>query len=271
VSGFSAGWLALREPLDAAARSTALIDALLENTGPHTHWNVIDLGAGSGSNLRYLSPRLAGVQRWTLVDHDAALLEVAAQHADPANVTVELRRLDLDREFSASRGALNFPSGALVTASALLDLVSRDWIDALAARCHAAGATVHFALSYDGRTTCDPVDSLDASILESVNRHQRGDKGFGPALGPDAAQYCIDAFTRAGYAMRRATSDWQIDSTHATLQAALINGWADAAIEGAEALEVSDIDAWRARRLALVASGRSRLIVGHEDLVGWRR
>ena len=271
MSGFSASWLALREPLDAAARSTALLDALLEKTGSHTNWNVIDLGAGSGANLRYLSPRLPGVQRWTLVDHDAELLAVAAQRADTLHVSVDLRRLDLAREFSASRGALIFPSGALVTASALLDLVSRDWIDALAERCHAADAAVHFALSYDGRTVCDPVDPLDASMLERVNRHQRGDKGFGPALGPDAAQYCTDAFLRAGYSMRRATSDWQIDSTHATLQAALINGWADAATEGAEAPEVSDIEVWRARRLALVAAGQSRLIVGHEDLVGWRR
>jgi hypothetical protein len=269
MSGFSARWLALREPLDGAARSMALLDTLLQNMAPRGNWHIIDLGAGSGSNLRYLSPRLPGAQHWTLVDHDPRLLTVAAQYAAPATVTLDLRTLDLAREFSASRGDLTLPTGALVTASALLDLVSPDWIDALALRCRSARASVHFALSYDGRTTCEPVDPLDAAILEHVNRHQRFDKGFGPALGPEAAQYCAGAFTRAGYTMRRARSDWQIDATHAAVQAALIEGWADAAIEMSAAPGASDINAWRGRRLAQVAAGESRLIVGHEDLVGW--
>ena len=269
MSGFSAGWLALREPLDAAARSTALLDALVKNVAPHGEWNIIDLGAGSGSNLRYLSPRLPGSQHWTLLDHDQALLAVAAQQPAPAGVRVDMRALDLAREFSASTGALALPDRALVTASALLDLVSRDWIDALAQRCVAANAVVHFALSYDGRTRFDAIDPLDATILDHVNRHQRGDKGFGAALGPDASQYAFDAFTRAGYAMRRASSDWRIDSRHAELQAALIHGWADAAIEIAGTTVAPDVEAWRARRLAQVTAGKSRLIVGHEDLVGW--
>lgn len=271
MSGFSAGWLALREPLDAAARSTALLDALVKNAAPHREWNIIDLGAGSGANLRYLAPRLPGAQHWTLVDHDPALLAVAAQQAAPAGVRVDLRALDLAREFSAAGNALTLPDRALVTASALLDLVSPDWIDALAQRCVAANAIVHFALSYDGRTRFDAIDPLDATILDHVNRHQRGDKGFGAALGPDASQYCFDAFTRASYTMRRASSDWQVDSCHAELQAALIHGWADAALEVSAATSAHDIDAWRVRRLAQVDAGKSRLIVGHEDLVGWPR
>ena len=31
---------------------------------------IVDLAAGAGSNLRYLSPRLPFEQAWTLVDHD---------------------------------------------------------------------------------------------------------------------------------------------------------------------------------------------------------
>jgi hypothetical protein len=31
------------------------------------------------------------------------------------------------------------------------------------------------------------------------------------------------------------------------------------------------LDGWKSRRLAHVADGRSRIIVGHEDLAGWPR
>ncbi len=266
MSGFSADWLALREPFDAAARSTRLLDVLLRSTAPRSDGNVIDLGAGSGSNLRYLSPRLPGPQRWTLVDHDPALL------ANAARPGVELRTLDLAREFSAQGGELDIPGGALVTASALLDLVSLDWLECLARRCRAAAAIVHFALTYDGRVSFDPVDPFDTTILDLVNRHQRGDKGFGAALGPDATQQCIEAFTRAGYTMQRARSDWQIDGAHIAMQTALIDGWTDAALEMATRIASSvapDIEAWRSRRLERLNAGDSRLIVGHEDVIGW--
>jgi len=72
----------------------------------------------------------------------------------------------------------------LVTASALLDLVSEDWLAALAARCRESGAAILFALSYDGRIRCSPEEPNDATICALVNEHQRTDKGFGTRARP---------------------------------------------------------------------------------------
>ena len=58
VSGFAAAWLALREPYDHAARSAALAERFAAAVGNAPH--LIDLGCGTGSNLRYLAPRIAG-------------------------------------------------------------------------------------------------------------------------------------------------------------------------------------------------------------------
>src|SRR5260221_693568 len=95
---------------------------------------------------------------------------------------------------------------ALVTASALLDLVSEEWMGPLAARCAAAGASVLFALTYDGRIVCTPEDPEDAAIVALVNEHQRTDKGFGPALGPAATDAAERVFAQAGYRVQRARS-----------------------------------------------------------------
>jgi hypothetical protein len=163
---------------------------------------------------------------------------------------------------------LLFESQALVTASALLDLVSERWLLALAARCREAGAMALFALSYDGRIECAPADEDDELVRQLVNEHQCRDKGFGPALGPTATDCAECAFSALGYHVRRDRSDWIVRPGAHQLQRELIDGWARAAIEIAPARSAS-VDAWRGRRLTHVTSGRSALRVGHEDFAAW--
>jgi hypothetical protein len=284
VSGFSADWLALREPFDAAARSSSLIAELWGHLPRGAPLEVLDLGCGAGSNLRHLAPLIGGAQRWRLADRDPQLLEaaIATTHA-----WADERGASVKRASSALtiRGSLecdvvcepvdltelavvDLPAGGLVTAAALLDLVSRKWLDALAERCRAARAAVCFALSYDGRTTPKPAEPEDSEVLELFNRHQLGDKGFGPALGPSAATAAEAAFRAHGYEVRVATSDWVVGPDEPALQIALLDGWLDAALELAPARH-SALASWHDRRRAHVAARRSSLRVGHIDLVGW--
>jgi SAM-dependent methyltransferase len=269
ATSFSAGWLALREPADHAARSLPLTRALAAALPAAPPTCVLDLGAGTGSNLRFLAARLGGEQRWLLVDRDAALLAHAAQHAsgDESAVHVEVRDVDLSTLADPSTREL-FDGRALVTASALLDLVSEAWIRALVTRCRERGAAVLFALSYDGRIHCAPEDVEDEMVRDLVNRHQRTDKGFGSALGPAATDAAARAFTGAGYQVRRERSDWTLTPEQGALQRELIEGWADAASLMAPE-RAAAIDGWRIRRLAHVDAERSRLTVGHEDLAAW--
>src|SRR5690348_13019004 len=51
-------WLARREAADAAARSEDLLAAVLEALPSSRPLRVLDLGTGTGSNVRYLSARL---------------------------------------------------------------------------------------------------------------------------------------------------------------------------------------------------------------------
>jgi len=178
---------------------------------------------------------------------------------------VETREIDLARIGDPSSRPL-FADRALVTASALLDLVSEAWIDALAALCAESGAAALFALTYDGRIACAPADDHDDRVRRLVNEHQRRDKGLGPALGADATAYAARVFAARGYRIEREQSDWVLAPDMDALQRELIVGWAGAAQERAPH-ESAAIDAWRSRRLAHVEDRRSHMIVGHEDLV----
>jgi hypothetical protein len=262
MAGFTAEWLALREPVDHAARSADLARAVLDALPCGVPLRVLDLAAGTGSNLRYLRRaephRRRAETDWLLVDHDPSLLAHVPKAPDVDTRCADLSTLD-DRGLFAGR--------TLVTASALLDLVSEAWLRALAARCAEAGAAVLFALTYDGRIVCSPQDPDDAEIVTLANRHQRTDKGFGPALGPDATGMAARCFEALGYRVQRARSDWTLPPESREVQRQLIDGWAQATAEIAPA-RAAAIGAWRDRRLAHVAAGRSEMMVGHEDLGG---
>jgi hypothetical protein len=268
---FSAAWLRLREPIDHAARSAALTREGLRAL-PRERPRILDLACGTGSNLRYLGGQLLYFNietrhlhveipdltpEWLLVDHDAALLALIPPAPEVRVIEHDLRLLD----------DTLFEGRSLVTASALLDLVSESWMRELALRCRAHRSAALFALTYDGRMTFDPGEPEDELVRDLVNRHQKTDKGFGPALGPGAAQAAADLFRSMEYTVRIASSDWVLSRTSAPdhLQDQLIEGWAEAAADVAPAQRAA-IDGWRKRRLDHVAKGRSRVTVGHQDL-----
>jgi hypothetical protein len=262
MESFSADWLALREPADHAARAHDITAELAAHLAAQPRTKAVDLAGGTGSNIRYLLPRLWHIRHWTLIDHDPALLAVARTTLEPLlqarGVALETVRLDL-----GELEALPLDDCALVTSSALLDLVSADWLERFARRCREARAHVLCALNYDGRIGCEPRDSDDEHVRALVNRHQRIDKGFGPALGPGASAAAEAAF--GGCEQRVSPSDWRLGAEAAALQQQLLDGWASAAGEVAPE-DAASIGAWRARRLAHINAGRSTIAVGHRDL-----
>jgi hypothetical protein len=258
---FSAQWLALREPYDTNARDGAVIEAVAEAFRDHSAIAVVDLACGTGSTLRALSPRLPARQDWRLVDNDLGLLARAAALGRPPTLTVNARPVDLACDLEV---ALDGPL-QLVTTSALLDLVSAEWLERLAVEAAARRLPVYAALTYNGRASLLPADPFDLEIIAAVNRHQRRDKGFGPALGPEAAAHAVQSFERVGYRVISGASDWVFEPKDREIQLQVLGGWALAANELSE-LPGTAVAAWLSRRGDLVEQGRSQMRVGHVDL-----
>ena len=260
MTGFSADWLALREPHDVRARNPAVLNAVVALLAGNTAVRIVDLACGTGSTLRALSPRLPARQNWRLADNDLGLLARATATTHPAGVSVTAVPLDLNRDLEA---VLDGPVD-LITTSALLDLVSAAWLERLAVEIAARKIPIYAALSYDGRIELGPADPFDAAIIAAVNAHQRTDKGFGPALGPAAAAFAIARFEALGYSVVHGTSDWMMGPDDFEIQTEILAGWASAAHD-IGALPRADTTAWLARRRTAVAAGCSSLYVGHVD------
>ena len=258
---FSAQWLALREPYDLAARNRDVLAAVARVFADRGSVGIVDLACGTGSTLRALSPRLLPArQDWRLVDNDLGLLSQARSNPVPPGVTVAAAPVDLARDLEL---ALDGPLD-LVTTSALLDLVSADWLERLAVEAAARRLPIYAALSYDGRAVLDPAEGQDAAVVAAVNRHQKGNKGFGPALGPDAAARAIERFASVGYTIMQGRSDWVFGPDDRDIQAQIVAGWAEAASE-AETSAKLDIPTWLTGRRRWIADGRSSIRVGHID------
>jgi SAM-dependent methyltransferase len=265
---FDADWLALREPTDHRSRDGSLLAPLCDTWWARGWSRVLDLGCGTGSNLRYLAPRLPAGQEWVLVDSDPEHLR-ACEHAE---VPSGVRRVSVVQGDLVDVVLAAVQHADLVTASALLDLVSEDWLRRVVDACAEAGCGALFALSYDGDIRWGSADEQakedpdDALVRDSVNTHQIGEKGLGAALGPTAGLVAERLFQRARYRTRLVPSGWRLGSAEASLVRRLVAGWEAAAVTIRPG-EAGRIHAWAARRYATVAEGRFTLRVGHRDLL----
>lgn len=276
MTGFSAQWLALREPADHRARDVYLQSIVIHDlerlarmrAGP---LKLIDLGSGSGSNLRALAPHLPDSQHWTLVDYDLALLEAARtaciQWADQVlanditlkivkntkHLTIAFRCEDLASNIET---VLAEPSD-LITAAAFFDLVATDWLERF---CGVLSTPLYTVLTYNGVETWTPELPTDAAMLKAFHAHQQTDKGFGAAAGPTASGVMETLLRARGFAVSSASSPWKLDASDRLLIEQLATGSAGAVRETG-LVSADGVNAWQLSRAQAATCE-----IGHTDL-----
>jgi SAM-dependent methyltransferase len=263
---YSTQWLGLREDADAEARATELLDPLRRHLAGTDRIVIRDLGCGTGSMGRWLAGRLPGPQHWIMYDHDPELLDYARANmidtaADGAPVTVETRRRDI-----TALSVEDLAGTSLVTASALLDLLTLDEVDGLARACVGAACPALLTLSVLGEVRLTPADPLDAEIAAAFNAHQRRSTGGRRLLGPDAVDAAAEAFTRLGATVLVRPGPWRLGPDRAALMAAWLEGWVGAACAQRPDL-AAPAAAYLDRRLAAAGTAGLRIVVHHNDLL----
>lgn len=262
----SPGWLDLRERADAAARARELVGHLRHDLPAGGRRVIHDLACGSGAMGRWLAPLLPRPQHWVLHDRDADLLarasvDVPGPAADGAVVAVETRLSDITQ-----LAPDDLAGATLVTASALLDLLTGDELDGLVHLCAGAGTPVLLTLSVTGHVELDPADSLDSRLAVAFDAHQRRPTPRGRLLGPDAVEGAVEGFRRLGADVVVRPSPWQLGAQEAALAVEWLTGWVGAACEQEPSL-AADAELYLRRRLREAAAGRLAVTVGHADLL----
>ena len=264
----TADWLAVRARADDEARSVRLAAAAARLIGPGP-LVVHDLGSGTGAMMRWLAPQLPGPQAWVLHDADPAIL----RHVDSRSaldgfglpVTVRTRVEQL-----ADLPVRAFEGASLVTASALLDVITHDEARAVVDACVASGVPALFSLTVAGRVRLSPRDAADAAIAAAFDDHQRRVVGGRRLLGPDGGEAVRSLFAAQGWRVRAERTPWRLASGSGRLIAEWLDGWVGAAVEQRPEL-LPRATEYRARRDAELAHGGLRVSVQHQDVLAWPR
>ncbi|WP_345545049.1 SAM-dependent methyltransferase [Microbacterium jejuense] len=268
ISTASSSWLALRAAADGASRSQVLAAALAELL-PAAPVELHDLGAGTGAMTRWLAPQLPGPQRWVLHDGDAAIFE----HLDLRSVVDDAGRpvlVDTTVEHLGLLPVGAFRGAAGVTASALLDVLTRDEAARIVDACVEARAPALFSLSVTGQVTLDPPHPDDAAFGAAFNDHQRREADGRRMLGPEAVPVLGLRFAEAGWHVHREATPWRLGAADAELLVSWLEGWVGAAVEQRPELD-GIADTYVRWRRSQAAEGTLHVEVGHEDVLAWPR
>lgn len=292
MNNFTGEWLSLREPVDHRSRNQELVKSVasylqrIESSRPGAV-RIVDLGCGTGSNLRALAPVLNQTQKWTLIDSDLNLLLQAHtallnwsddSSASKSNVSESIskktteqklvliknnKRILVDFQLADLSKEISLPimsTTDLVTAAAFFDLTSESWLRKF---CLNLTKPLYATLSYNGKETWEPRDPSDQLVLEAFHSHQKTDKGFGAAAGPDAAQLLIDLLADRHFGVYVADSPWDMNEMDHPLCYQLAVGIASA-VKETGLIPVEVIERWLKNR-----TGTIRCTVGHTDIFAY--
>ncbi len=267
VARAARGWLDTREPADARARSQRLVDRVRRQLPEGRPLVIHDLGCGTGSMRRWLGPQLDGQQQWVEHDRDIDLLDRpdrdSATSRDGQHISVETRSSDITR-----LDPLELAGASLITASALLDMLTLEEVMRFATMTSAPGCPVLITLSVVGDVTLHPSDPRDEAVMLAFNDHQRRESTTGRLLGPDAADAARALWQVAGMTVASETSPWQLGSVDRTLLGEWFDGWWDAACDQDPGLAAA-AGGYASLRRAQAVDGLLHATIQHVDLLAW--
>jgi hypothetical protein len=198
--------------------------------GPGDVLEIIDLGAGTGANQRWLAPRLPLRQRWIHLDHDPVISRSMALPEETVIIDDSVEALD--RLLATSAGQCQVP--------------------------------VLFSLTVTGALSLTPADPRDQLLLDAFNDHQRR----AGRAGPDAASQSVSALLAGGMAVRTQDTPWLLTASESqSFIGRMLQERLEAAVAHEPALERTAA-AWFELRRVQLGLGVLRIELAHSDILG---
>jgi len=257
-------WLAARVAADDAARAATvntllpqLSRYLIEAAGPGGTVQIIDLGAGTGANQRWLAPRLPIRQRWLHLDHNPVISRSLPLAAETVIV---------DESVEALGELLTRSSGdrQLVSCSALLDVLTTEQIQAVCRAVIDNRVPAFFSLTVTGGLRLSPADAHDQLLLAAFNDHQRR----AGRAGPEATTLTVNLLRAAEFTVTTQETPWRLTAESGL---AFVDQMLEERLAAAVAQDPAlarTAKAWLELRRAQLAAGLLRIELDHCDILG---
>ena len=281
---FNADWLNERYPYDAEGRNKIVETAALDYLKDKTTLNLVDIGAGTGSNCLYLMDKLDQDQVWTFIEQDAALNPIlekrlkdyAAYHkyqweesgtgyhiqAPSKKLTFQIRNaslLDLPDLVDLSKVDL-------LLANAVFDLFAYEQLERFLQSILQYHIPCLFTMNYQ-TMVYTPEDPFDQSYISLYEAHMERTQDFGQAMGKQAGKILTTWFKQANWEVTQGEGDWHLLEDDIKMHYYLLN-FMDVALEELDfdGNLKAQFPKWLQRKKDLIITRRQQLRIGHLDL-----
>jgi hypothetical protein len=230
---------------------------LIETGNDEAHLEIIDLGAGTGANQRWLAPRLPFRQRWVHLDHDPA---ISRSLPLPDDTMIIDDSVEVLAHLLASRSG----GGRLVTCSALLDVLTTAQLYAVCNAVIENRVPALFSLTVTGMLCVTPTDPDDQLLLDAFNDHQRR----AGRAGPDATSLASNALQAGGFRVLCQETPWQLSAASGRAFVEQVLQERIAAAVAQDPALVPAAATWLELRHLQLANDVLRIDLGHCDILG---
>jgi len=281
---FNADWLNERYPYDSEARNKTIESTALNYLKAKTSLNLVDVGAGTGSNALYLMDKLKQDQSWTFIEMDTTLNPILIrrlkdfalyhkyeweEQADKYKITTPAKTLSfqiLNDSLLNIASLVDLSSVDLVLGNAIFDLLPATQIEAFLSPILKEKGACLFTMNYQ-EMEFRPTDPFDDNYISLYNKHMERPQAFGRAMGKQAGKKLVQLFKEADWSSQEADSYWQLMEDDIKMHYYLLNFMENALQELDFEVQLKEqFPKWLQRKKELIITRRQQLSIGHLDI-----
>ena len=282
---FGLTWIKSREPYDSMSRSNLLLDLYKKDN--NFFKNILDIGGGNGSFLRWCNSRDILYNNFLIADHDQALLKdfyittkksflkksIELLKNSPTSFQYQkkgskkISRITLKKQ-DLLKSIESMNSYDIISLSAVSDLLSRNYIKKILNTIQ-VNKVIYFSICFDGRVIWQNKNKYDKYIISMFNKHQQQEKTLGIALGLKNIETIKNLSSRKGFRVTIADSSWKLNSdTHNDRY--FQNSYLNTIYKPLRRYELIDqdiLDEWFQAKTGDIKLKKSNVQVGHKDIL----
>ena len=283
-------WLAHRFAYDAQARHPEIEHKFLAFFEQHqTALKAVDVGSGTGANVRYYFDRIPHAQEWTLIEQSSGLLDECrrtlvafAQEHDYDWQSQGNIFLLTDAEKTATitlvQGSIahieqliDLTQTDVVTANAVFDLLSFEQFDTLVSTLAKHDVCLLATLNYY-ETSLLPFSEQDHRFIGWYHMHMKRPQPMGIAMGPDCSEEMLDLLAQHHMMIEQESSQWHLKRCDITMHRYLLHFVEHAVAElSLSSEEQRDFATWLVDKKELCRRRELEIIIDHSDIFAYPR
>lgn len=284
LESFDPNWLALRYEYDSQARNSTIEAKCLQYFNTLSHLNLVDVGAGTGSNCLYLLQQLSQDQHWFLLDHNPLLLQAAKQQFLHRITNFQFQLIEekenrLSWTESGKKITVEFHCGLLqkiatlipietidlIAANAVFDLFTleefKDFAQAICEHKIPFYTTINYS-----KMSFYPNSKKTKFYLDYYEQHMQRSLPQGQPMGKTVTKNLQQLFTSKGYEVAIGESNWELASEADSMFRYLLKFMESSIPELLTEKEQLDFKNWLTEKKKQVKHQKLSGKVGHFDI-----